>query len=120
MFDLIARFFSSDAKIKYLRNQASHVLVEYQKANAAIDSAKRKFDSVREHSVARFEKVKKSTFEKTREAAYELMEEAEQERKDIIAKSDLAVSKTRTKEASASLLLSQVDMLGNSEYPLHS
>lgn len=119
MFDYLASLFSSDARIKCLRNQASRVLVEYAKANAAIDSARRKFEKTREHSISRFEEIKKSTFDKTRDAAYELTVEAEQERKDILSKSEIALGKVDVKEKSAALLLSQIDQLGNSEYPLH-
>ncbi len=111
--------FSTDENINFLRNQASHVLAEYAKANAKIDAARRRFEKTREHVAADFEQVKKSTFENTRDAALTIREKALDEDEEIREFADLALMKVQAKIEAADLLVSQIDRLGESEYPLH-
>lgn len=118
MIEWFKSFFSHDAEIAFLRNQAAAVIVEYQKAKVKIAEAKQAFEDVRAHTVADFHQVKQSRFEKTAAAAVRIKKAAEQELVDIHAAHDAAAGKVSVKVKSADLLVSQMDTLGTQEYPL--
>lgn len=118
MIDAILRFFSPDAEIRFLRNQAAHVISSYGAAKARIADAQRKFETIRENTIAEFEETKKSTYERTREAVARIKDNAEVEREDIIAAADEAVAKCDAKCDNADLLLRQVEALNRDEHAL--
>lgn len=118
MFAFITRFFSSDAEIAYLRNSASHVLVEYQKAKVKIANARKRAAAIEEHTVASFHAVKASKFEKTRAAAAKLRDAALDEAEALKEDFEEAIGKTKVKAKSADLLVAQIESLGSNEYPL--
>jgi Zn-dependent oligopeptidase len=114
--DGLMSLFSVDAEIARLRNQSSHVLVEYQKAKVKIADAKRKCNDVVAHTVADFEKVKQNRFDKTLDAAHQLNFRAKQEEDELRDEYYEAMDRIAKKREAVDELVGQVSTLDSAKY----
>lgn len=114
----VKSWFSTDALISKLKNDAAKVLVEYQTAKVKIDDAKVYFETVKANTTRQFEELKKSTFERTQNAVDQLKEAIEDEEQDLNVKFNAALGKVGVKKQSVDALHKSISSLGSDEYPL--